>query len=42
LKVNDEMQDPDQNPLIRGMDPRIRIRINTEMSWIRRVVFWKS
>jgi hypothetical protein len=26
-------QDP--NPLIRGMDPRIWIRIHTKMSWIR-------
>jgi hypothetical protein len=42
LKVNDEnssirIQDPDPNPdpLIRGMDPRIRIRIHPKMSWIR-------
>jgi hypothetical protein len=42
LKVNDEnsrirMQDPDPNPdpLVRGMDPRIRIRIHPKMSWIR-------
>ncbi len=38
LKVNDEksrirIQDPD--PLVRGMDPRIRIRIHPKMSWIR-------
>jgi len=38
LKVNYEngrirIQDPD--PLVRGMDPRIRIRIHTKMSWIR-------
>jgi hypothetical protein len=37
LKVNDEnsrirIQDPD--PLVRGMDPRIRIRIHPKMSWI--------
>jgi hypothetical protein len=25
--------DPDQDPLVRGMDPRIRIR--TKISWIR-------
>ncbi len=36
--VNDEnsrirIQDPD--PLVRGMDPRIRIRIHRKMSWIR-------
>ncbi len=35
LKVNDEnsrirIQDPD--PLVRGMDPRMRIRIHTKMS----------
>ncbi len=46
LKVNDKnsrIQDPDQNldtnpdpdPLIRGMDSRIRIRIHTKMSWNR-------
>jgi hypothetical protein len=38
LKVNDEksrirIQDPD--PLVRGMDLRIRIRIRPKMSWIR-------
>jgi hypothetical protein len=33
LKVNDE--DPDPYPLVRGMDPRIRIRMHTKMSWIR-------
>jgi hypothetical protein len=37
LKVNDansriRIQDPD--PLVRGMDPRIRIRIHSKMSWI--------
>ncbi len=41
LKVNDEnsrirIQDPDPNPypdpLVRGMDPQIQIRIHTEMS----------
>jgi hypothetical protein len=26
---------PDPDPLVRGMDPRIRIRIHTKMSWIR-------
>jgi hypothetical protein len=46
LKVNDEksrirIQDPDPDPdsnpdpLVRGMDPRIRIRIHSKMSWIR-------
>jgi hypothetical protein len=34
LKVNDENSRGDQ--LVRGMDPRIRIRIRTTMSWIRR------
>ncbi len=35
LKVNDESKDPhpDPDPLVRGMDPRIRI--HTKMSWIR-------
>jgi hypothetical protein len=42
LKVNDEnrrirIQDPDLNPdpLVRCMDPGIRIRIHPKMSWIR-------
>ena len=42
LKVNDEnsrirIQDPDPNPdpLVRGMDPRIRIMMHPKMSWIR-------
>jgi hypothetical protein len=46
LKVNDEngrirIQDPDPDlipdpdPLVRGMDPRIRFRIHPRMSWIR-------
>jgi hypothetical protein len=40
LKVNDEnsrirIQDPDPDSLVRGMDPRIRIRIHPKMSWIR-------
>ncbi len=39
LKVNDEnrrirIQDPDRDPLVRGMDPWIRIRIHPKMSWI--------
>jgi hypothetical protein len=29
-----QIQDPDPDPLVRGMDPRIRIR--TKMSWIRK------
>jgi hypothetical protein len=38
LKVSDEnswirIQDPDPDPLVRGIDPQIRIR--TKMSWIR-------
>jgi hypothetical protein len=28
-------QDPDPDPLVRGVDPRIRIRIHPKMSWIR-------
>jgi hypothetical protein len=38
LKVNDEnsrMRIPDPDPLVRSMDPRIRIRIHPKMSWIR-------
>jgi hypothetical protein len=40
LKVNDEnsrilIQDPDPDPLVRGIDPRIQIRIHPKMSWIR-------
>ncbi len=42
MKVNDEnsrirIQDPDPNldPSVRGMDPRIRILIHPKMSWIR-------
>ncbi len=26
---------PDPDPLVRGMDPRIRIRIHPKISWIR-------
>ncbi len=40
MQVNDEnrrirIQDPDPDPLVRGMDSRIRIRIHPKMSWIR-------
>ncbi len=40
LMVNDKnsrirSQDPDPDPFVRGMDPRIRIRIHPIMSWIR-------
>jgi hypothetical protein len=37
LKVNDENSriDPDPDPLVRGMDLRIRIRIHPIISWIR-------
>jgi hypothetical protein len=42
LKVNDEnsrirIQDPDPDPLLRGMDPRIRI--HPKISWIRNTVY---
>jgi hypothetical protein len=43
LKANDEnTQDPD--PLVRGIDPpiRIRIRIHTKMSWIRNTTYWHT
>jgi hypothetical protein len=48
LKVNDEnsrirIQDPDPNPdpdpLVRGIGPRIRIRIHPKMSWIHNTVY---
>jgi hypothetical protein len=29
------IQDPHPDPLVGGMDPRIRIRIHPKMSWIR-------
>jgi hypothetical protein len=36
LKVNDEnSRIRIRSPLVRGMDPWIRIRIHTKMSWIR-------
>ncbi len=45
LEVNDDsriwIEDPDLNPdpnpdpIVRGMDPQIRIRIHPKMSWIR-------
>jgi hypothetical protein len=40
LKVNEEnsrirIKDSDPDPLVRGMDPRIRIRIHPKISWIR-------
>ncbi len=44
MKVNDEKKYPhpdpdlDPDPFVRGMDPRIRIRIHTKMSWIRNTV----
>ncbi len=46
LKVNDEnsrirIQDPDPDPLVWGMDPRIRIRIHPKMSWIRNTGLWQ-
>jgi hypothetical protein len=42
LKVNDEnsrirIQDPNPDPSVRGMDPRIRI--HSKMSWIRNTAF---
>jgi hypothetical protein len=33
--ASDPDPNPDPDPLVRGMDPRIQIRIHTEMSWIR-------
>ncbi len=42
LKVHDEnsrvwIQDPDPDPLVRGMDPRIRI--HPKISWIRNTAY---
>ncbi len=34
--------DLDPDPLVRGMDPRIRIRIHTKMSWVRNTVLKKK
>ncbi len=34
-----EGSDPNPDPLVRDMDPRIRIRIHTKMSWIRNTGF---
>jgi hypothetical protein len=31
--------DPEPDPLVRGMDPRIRIRIHPKISWIRNTGF---
>jgi hypothetical protein len=43
LNVNDEnsrirIRDPDPDPLVRSMDPRIRI--HPKMSWIPNTGFW--
>jgi hypothetical protein len=45
LNVKDEnirirIQDPDPDALVRGMDPRILIRIHQKMSWFRNTVLW--
>jgi hypothetical protein len=29
--------DPNPDPLVRGMDPRIQIRIHAQVSWIRNI-----
>ncbi len=34
--------DPNPDPLVRGLDPRIRIRIHAKLSWIRNTVFCNS
>jgi hypothetical protein len=38
----DPLPDPnlDQDPLVRGMDPRIQIRIHIKISWIRNTGFY--
>ncbi len=33
--------DPNPDPLVRSMDPRIRIRIHTKMSWIRNTDWYR-
>jgi hypothetical protein len=35
MKIEGSNTDPNPDPLVRGMDPRIRIWIHTKMSWIR-------
>ncbi len=45
LNVKDEnirirIQDPDPDALVRGMDPRILIRIHQKMSWFGNTVLW--
>jgi hypothetical protein len=35
IRIQDPDQDPRLDPLVRGMDPQIRIRIHPKMSWIR-------
>jgi hypothetical protein len=39
-----DLLDPHQDPLVRGRDRRIRIRIliRTKMSWIRKTAFFAS
>jgi hypothetical protein len=34
MKTAGSGSDPDQDPLVRGMDPQIRIRIHDKISWI--------
>jgi hypothetical protein len=34
-RIRMRIQDPDPDSFVRGMDPRIRIRIHPKMSWIR-------
>ncbi len=45
LNVKDEylrirIQDPDPDALVRGMDPRILIRLHPKMSCFRNTVLW--
>ncbi len=42
FKVNDEnrrIRPPSPDPLVRGMDLRIRIQIHTKMLWIRNTAY---
>ncbi len=34
------IQNPDPDASVRGMDPRILIRIHPKMSWFRNTVLW--
>jgi len=39
IRIHDPDPDPNRDPLVRGMDPRIRIQIRThpKMAWIHNI-----